>query len=245
MIDSFFFDFDGTLSPLEGIDVLAAMNGVAKKVQKITTRCMGKTGLTLNDYRNRLTYVQPTKSQIQQLATLYASSITPGATEIIKILLRLKKKVYIISSGIKEAIIPFAKQVAIPLENVLAVEVYFDLHGQYQGFNEQSPLVKRNGKKIAIEALHKTHQRSLLVGDGVSDWEAQTAVTRFVGYAGLHPKSLVKEHSAFYITNTSLYSLLPLGLTNEEKERLGAKEKFYYEQGLADIRNKIVLIRGE
>lgn len=243
-IDSFFFDCDGTLSLIEGINVLATRNGVAKQVHQITARCMGKTGMTPDDYRQRLLHVQPTRKQVEELAECYKRHIAPGAQELIQLLHGLHKKIYIISAGIKTAVVPFAQTLGIPASHVLAVDVYFDDAGNYQGFDEQSNMIQGNGKTVEIASVLKPGERSLLVGDGVSDWEARDAVTRFIGFSGLSPKEWVKNHANFYITNTSFYPIIALGLTPDELKQLSSQDYAYYEQGLTDIYNSVVLIKG-
>lgn len=244
-IDSFFFDCDGTLSLIEGINELASMNGVAEQVHQITERCMGKTGMTLHDYSQRLAYVKPTCKQIEELANSYIDHLAPGARELIQLLHFLHKKIYIISAGIKMAVIPLAHALEIPSENVLAVDVYLNEQGNYEGFDTTSNMTKGNGKTEQIASMMKPGERSVLVGDGVSDWEARQTVTRFIGFAGLNPKEWVKKHSNFYITNTSFYSIIPLTLTPDELKQLPTKYYAYYEQGITDIDNSVVLIKGD
>ncbi|ARB92068.1 HAD-IB family phosphatase [Legionella longbeachae] len=244
-INAFFFDCDGTLSLIEGINVLATMNGVAEKVHHITARCMGKTGMTPHDYRQRLDYVQPTLKQINELAKQYKQHVAQGAFELIQLLHLLNKKVYIISAGIKTSVAIFAQTLRIPASHVLAVDVYFNECGHYQGFDEQSNMTQGNGKTVEISSILEPGEHSLLVGDGVSDWEAQNTVTRFIGFAGLNPKDWVKNHSQFYITNTSFYPIIPLSLTVDELKQLPPQYYAYYERGLKEIENSMVLIKED
>ncbi|KTD42202.1 HAD-IB family phosphatase [Legionella parisiensis] len=244
-IDTFFFDCDGTLSLIEGINELATMNGVAQQVHQITERCMGHTGMTPDDYYQRLAYVQPAREQIEELAERYKRSIAPGALELFQLLHHLNKKIYIISAGIKMAVVPFAQHLGVPPTHVLAVEVYFDEQGNYKEFDRQSNMTQGNGKTMEIASILKPGERSLLVGDGVSDWEARNAVTRFIGFSGLNPKEWVKNNSDFYITNTSFYPIIPLGLTQDELKQLPSQYYAYYEQGLTEICNSFVLIKGD
>ncbi len=242
-IDTFFFDCDGTLSLVEGIDELAAMNGVADKVQEITARCMSTTGLSLQDYRARLECTHPTQAQLNNLVELYRANIPPGVLECINILYKLHKRVYIISAGIKSTIVEFAKTLSVAAENVLAVEVFFNSQGEYTGFDEESCLVQPMGKPKQIAAILKQSERSLLLGDGLSDWEASETVTRFIGYAGLKGKDSVKSRADFFINSTSIFSLLPLGLTLEELNSLSHEDKTYYQRGLLEIQNGQVIIK--
>ena len=98
------------------------------------------------------------------------------------------------------------------------------------------------GKNKQILKLLKNNETSLLIGDGMSDWEARTVVTRFVGFSGLNPKKWVQTHSDFFIANTSFYPIINLGLTLEEQMSLAPENQYYYEQGLADIQNGHVLM---
>jgi phosphoserine phosphatase len=242
-IDTFFFDCDGTLSLIEGIDILASMNGVGEEVHSITKRCMGMTGLSPEDYRNRLEYVQPNRLQLQQLANMYRIQRTPGTLETIQLLKSLGKTIYIISAGIKSAILPLAQDFGIPTENVLAVDIYLDEYGHYAGFDETSDLVRAEGKNRQILNALKNNENSLLVGDGFSDWEAKTVVTRFVGFSGLNPKQWVQTHSDFFISDTSMYPIINLGLTYEEQKKLPQQFVSYYEKGLSAIHNGLVFIK--
>lgn len=239
-IDVFFFDCDSTLSLIEGIDYLAGLNGVGKEVEEITHRCMAETGLSRADYKKRLDLVKPTQLQIKQLAATYCTHLAPGAVEVISALHSLGKKIYIISAGIKSAILPLAVQLDISSDRVLAVDVFFNEDGSYARFDEHSELIQANGKSILITNVLKEGERSLLLGDGYSDWEVQSTVTRFVGYAGLCPKVWVREHSDFYIASVSMLSLLALGLTDEEQMNLKMEFRVSYEQGLADIKQGLI-----
>lgn len=242
-IDAFFFDCDGTLSLIEGIDVLAQMNGVYEQVHAITDRCMSTTGLNREAYRERLDYVKPTLSQMQEISQLYQKHVSPGAKEIIQALRSLNKSIYILSAGIKSALIGFGQSLGIPPEHILAVDVYFDENGHYKGFNEGSFLVQAYGKPMQIQSIINTNQRALLIGDGISDWEAHEVVARFVGYAGLKAKESVKQQANFFINTPNFYSLLPLSLTQSEYMNLDVEFQSLYQLGLDQINKGLVLIK--
>lgn len=243
-IDTFFFDCDSTLSLIEGIDVLATMNGVGKDVHAITKRCMSTTGLSLEVYRQRLDLVQPNVHQINQLAALYSENCATGVKETLQVLQRLNKKIYILSAGLKLAVEQFAQTIGLTPSQVVAVEVYFDDGGHYIGFDERSSLVQPKGKATKIESILKPNERALLIGDGISDWEASDSVTRFVGFAGREGKEWLRTHSEFYLTNAHFWGLLPLSLTTEEVLQLTSNEVTYYLKGLEEIKQTHVLMRG-
>ncbi|CEK11616.1 HAD-IB family phosphatase [Legionella hackeliae] len=238
-IETFFFDCDSTLSLVEGIDVLASMNDIEEEVKKITRRCMEQTGLNTNDYKTRLDLAKPTKQQVKCLGKIYYENITPGAKEVIKILKSFKKKIFILSGGIQQALQIFAKKIGVDGSNVYGVEIYFDRYGRYSGFRK-NPLADKNGKRTMIQLLTKPDEKTLLIGDGMSDFEAASYVTRFVGFSGSKQNSFLRKHAEFCINHNSLFPLLPLSLTSFEAKKLTSKDRLYYEKGLADIENFII-----
>lgn len=243
-LDVFFFDCDSTLSLMEGIDVLAGMNNVSNPVRQITERCMERTGMRPEDYRARLDLVRPSQTQVAQLARHYGQHVTPGVVDCVHVLHQCGKTVYVISAGIRSAVSRFAAMLGIDDDKVIAVDVFFDDNGDYQGFDEKSPMVQSNGKSTAIASLLADGQRAMLVGDGMSDWEAHEVVTRFVGYGGLHAREEVRRRADFFINGPAFYSVLPLGLTADEAQALGDCSRVAYRMGLNDMLQGKVLINN-
>lgn len=242
-IDVFFFDCDSTLSTIEGLDELAVINGVGAEVKQITERCMELTGLNVEVYNQRLELVRPTKEQMIHLSNLYIQNISPGAQETIRILQRLGKDVHILSGGIKQSIVPLALHLGVSESRLHAVELFFDRQGGYLGFDESSHLVQSKGKNKKIASLLQSHQQGLLMGDGFSDWEAHTAVSRFIGYGGVQARNSVRDNSNFFIEAASFFPLLNLALTQEEIGQLESDEFRLYEEGARLIELGWVLIR--
>lgn len=243
-IDVFFFDFDGTISSIEGIDVLAEMNGVGDEVKAITQRCMAVTGLSQDAYRQRLDAVLPSREQLIQLAELYKKHCTPGVRETIALLKALNKKIYIISAGIKASIVPLAWELGISSDDVFAVKVFFDEQGCYKNYDENSFLVHSQGKNKQIQNIIRPNQKSLLIGDGLSDWETHSIVSRFVGFAGENPKDWVRLHSDFFIASNTIYPLISLGLSYHEQKNLSVEHQVLNQLGMTLIHNGSVLIQG-
>lgn len=215
-LEIIFFDCDGTLSLIEGIDTLAYLNGVGEEVSAITNRCMADTGMTMADYQARLELVKPTEQQMQLIGELYIKNVTPAARDVIHFFQQNGKEVYIISAGIKSALLPFANYLGIASEHVLAVDVNFKKNGQYHHFDETSFLIRNDGKSKQIRQINKDNKYCALVGDGVSDLEAAPVVSRFIGFGGMGEKSKVKNQAEFYIMTNSLMPVLPLCLTKNE-----------------------------
>ena len=184
-------DVDSTLCGIEGIDWLAARrnNDVAERVELETAMAMrGEIPLEAV-YANRLALVKPSRDEIGILGDMYISSIAAGADEIIRSWKRSGIVVALLSGGIRQAIIPLAMKLGIEEKRVFAVDVRFDGSGNYQGFDETSPLSTAVGKREAVERM-KLERPLLTVGDGTTDLatrDVSDAFAAFIGFAARGP----------------------------------------------------------
>ncbi len=235
-----FFDVDSTLSSIEGIDVLAEWNQVGVEVSAITKRCMSQTGINLEAYQMRLNLVKPTVSQIKHLSKLYIKQLTTGANEVISILQKLNKQVYLISAGIRQALLPLANHLSIPPNHTYGVDVFFDDSGHYHHFDQTSSLAQNDGKTRVIRRICPSIKSTLLIGDGLSDLEAKQNVYRFIGFGGHCIRKKIQDSSEFYITSHQLFALLPLVLTATEVDKLAPEDYRRFAKGLTAINNNQV-----
>src|SRR5579862_411527 len=210
------FDCDGTLNELEGIDYLAAEQGVGKVVEKITADAMSKTGLNPELYKERLLLVNPHQTQVLALGQAYFAKRVPDIEDIIKLLKRLNKSIYLVSAGINPAVKTFGELLDIPTQNIYAVDVVFGKSGEFLDFEKNSPLIDNGGKRTIISHLKKSHDTIIHVGDGLNDLVTHDLVTRFVGYGGVFYRENIANQCHFYIRTLSLAPILPLSLTAEE-----------------------------
>lgn len=195
---SLILDVDSTLCGVEGIDWLAKHKGkaVAERVARLTKEAMdGDVDLDAV-YGNRLALVSPTRDDLAALGEEYVRGITRGALDTIRAVQRDGVVVHLISGGLLAAVARVAEEVAIPLENVHAVGIYFGEDGSYAGFQSDSPLTRQGGKRDVISAL-SLPRPVLLVGDGMTDAEAKPAVdsyAAFVGYIRRAPAVALADH---------------------------------------------------
>lgn len=241
-MDAVVFDCDGTLSTIEGIDELAQINGVYEPVQALTSEAMGKTGINPELYEKRLELVQPTDEQVIALGNQYFAHQVPDAANIIQLLKRLNKSIYLVSAGLYPAVAIFGNLLKIPQENIFAVNIIFDSQGNYLNFDHHSPFTRRDGKREFIQKLKSIHKNIIYVGDGLNDLAVRDEVTRFVGYGGAYYRQNIADMCQFYISTLSMATLLPLALTKEESEQLTANEKKLYQKGLVGIEENKVKI---
>lgn len=234
-MEAIVFDCDGTLTHIEGIDELARWQGVGEEVAQLTAEAMGRSGINPELYRYRLELVKPTLQQMQELGECYFQNRAPQLLEVIHILQRLGKALYIISAGLTPAIHFFAQHLGISDQHIYAVDITFDHQGVYENFAAQSPLIHPHGKCVVMQEIAHKHPTILFVGDGLSDLEAKGEVTRFVGYGGAFPRENIKRASDCYIEKPSMAGLLACALTQEEVLKLTSAEHEIYQQGLRDL----------
>lgn len=201
------FDCDSTLSAIEGIDELGS--GGSEDIAGLTAAAMSGALALEAVYGARLALIRPSRAQIESLASRYIADAVPGALETVRGLLEGGVVVRIVSGGIRQAILPFAEWLGLDAGAVAAVDLRFDLEGDYAGFDEASPLARSGGKRVIIESWKGTLPGPfLLVGDGVTDLEARPAVDRFLAYAGVVDRPTVTGSADAVLRGPSLTPIL-------------------------------------
>lgn len=178
-------DVDSTLSAIEGIDWLAARRGrdVGARVAELTDRAMrGEIPLD-SVYGARLALVLPAWSEIASLADAYEDGTAAGAAAVVGALMEAGVRVVVVSGGVREAIVPFAATLGVRPTDVHAVSLRFAADGSYAGFDDRSPLVTAEGKRLVVESL-ALPAPALGVGDGSTDLAMRPAVAAFAAYTG-------------------------------------------------------------
>ena len=242
-LDAIIFDCDGTLSQIEGIGYLAARNHVDTDVRSLTETAMNITGITAGIYRKCLELVRPTAEQVAHLDDYYYANLTPDAEKVIATFQNMNKPVYVVSAGIKTAVKAFSKRLGIPAAHIFAVDVYFNNDGQFDSYEEDSPMTYQLGKREIIKKLRKRHPRIAHIGDGMNDVEAADLAERFIGYGGAYYRHHIAKVCDFYIKTKTLAPVLPLCLALDEQERLSQKERNLFQKGINQINQGNLLVR--
>ncbi len=195
-------DVDSTLCTIEGIDWLAALRdtGIATKIEEATNRAMqGEVALEAV-YGSRLTLVNPTKGEVDQLAEAYISSIAPGAREAIAEWRAADVQVVLVSGGIRNAILPVADALDISRASVHAVDLKFDTAGAYVDFDRASPLTTAMGKRDVLLSI-RARQPILAVGDGRTDLAMRDTANAFAAFTGVVARSSVTDHADYVVSS--------------------------------------------
>lgn len=231
-IDAFVFDCDGTLSLVEGIEVLAEQNGVAERVRELTAYAMGEAGLSPDIYQERLDLVRPSRHQAVDLAQHYFVNRVPAIIEVIALLQRLGKAVYVVSAGVNPSVTLFATMLGVPAEHVFAVDLEFDMSGDYKDYDRAAYPAQDNGKRVIADQIKARHQCLVWIGDGMNDMVVKPDVKRFIGYGGAFYRPNIAKNSDYYIKCQSIAPLLALGLTAYEVAQLDEGALALYQEGL-------------
>lgn len=222
---SVIFDFDSTLSAVEGVDYLAELHDVAEEVKELTRNAMNSRSVTPELYEKRLELIQPREEDISQLINRYREALMPGVLETVQALQFLGKQIYIISAGLYPAVLVIGEFLGIPGSDIYAVNVFFDAEGNYTDFDRKSPLVDQGGKRALIEHIEPP-QPVAFIGDGANDVSAGEVVDRFIGYGGAEYRPTIESRCEYYLRDGNFAGILPYILRDDELEQVSYQE-FY------------------
>lgn len=199
--DAVCFDVDSTVCQDEAIDELAEFCGVGKQVAEVTKVAMNG-GLSFRDALTaRLNLIKPSRQKLEAFLKANPPRLTPGIQELIKTLHQKRVDVYLVSGGFSRIILPVAKMLNIPEENVFANVLQFDEHGEFRGFDLSQPTSDSGGKKQVCGLLkHRNgYQRLVMIGDGATDMEASPPADAFIGFGGNEVRESVLKGSRWFV----------------------------------------------
>jgi D-3-phosphoglycerate dehydrogenase len=208
--ETILLDCDSTLTTIEGVDELAALNGCRDTIATLTAEAMDGAVPMDAVFARRLEAIRPTRAQLEVVGRLYAGHLAEDAAAVVAALRALDREVRVLSGGFADAMGPLAAALALPGENIHAVALRFDADGRYEGFDPAQPLCRAGGKGTTATALGADPATTLLAGDGASDLEARDAVGLFVGHGGVVQRERVRHAAGIYLHCASLAPLLVL-----------------------------------
>lgn len=162
---------------------------------------MGGTVLFQDALAERLSIIQPSKADIQHYLTNHPFKLTEGVEQLISLLHRQGKIVYLVSGGFRQMIEPVAVRLKIPTYRIYANNLLFNTDGSFKGFDPAEPTSRDGGKPAVVRMLIESHgyKRIVMVGDGVTDMQARPPANLFIGYGGIVVREKVKDGADWFI----------------------------------------------
>jgi phosphoserine phosphatase len=193
-------DVDSTLCGIEGVDWLATRRGgdLAARIAGLTDQAMrGEIALDAV-YGERLALIGPTRDDLAALSAAYAQAQAPGAAVAVRRMRAVGVRLALVSGGLREAILPVARELGFADGDVHAVRLTFDAAGTYVDFDRASPLTTQEGKSAVARSLDLPRP-VLAVGDGATDAAMRPAVDAFAAFTGFVRREPVVRAADFVI----------------------------------------------
>jgi len=169
-------DFDSTFIQDETLDEIAnlvADNNQKKEIKNITNQTMeGKIDFG-QALRKRVEMLKIHKSDIENIIKILEKRISLSFVKNKNKLRSIGERIYIVSGGFKEIIIPIVSDYGISKSNVYANEFIYNDKGYISGINAKSPMSYSDGKIRALKEINFTTE-AFVIGDGSTDLEMKT-----------------------------------------------------------------------
>tara|TARA_Y100001934_G_scaffold275614_1_gene370516 strand:- start:5013 stop:5684 length:672 start_codon:yes stop_codon:yes gene_type:complete len=173
----FVFDFDSTLTSVEGLDVLAEISLrnnpdksiVVNKIQEITDRGIDGDISFSDSLSSRIALLNANKSQLLELIELLKTKLSNSVKANKEFFNKYRDQIYVISCGFKEFIEPVVAELNIEPERVFANTFVFDEDDLIIGFDQTNPLSQHNGKVNCLKSSGIQGEIQI-IGDGYSDF---------------------------------------------------------------------------
>ena len=178
----FVIDFDSTFTQVEALDVLGEISLAKnpnkekklKELKELTDLAMGGKLAFRESLEKRLEILEAHKNMIPELIEKLKDKVSVSFVRNEEFFTEYQDRIYIISNGFREFIVPIVKEYGVKEENVYANNFVFDENGNVSGFDKDNVLSSNNGK---VELLKKMDLKGdvYVIGDGYNDYEIKAA----------------------------------------------------------------------
>ncbi len=178
----YIFDFDSTLTKVEGLDILAEITltnnpkkeETIEEIIKITNLGIdGEISFT-QSLERRIKLLNAKRSDIELLIKELRKHVSSSIERNREFFESFSENIYVISAGFKEFIDPIVAAYNIPSERVFANTFEFNEEGEIIGFDRDNVLSSHNGKIQCLKNLQLKGEIQV-IGDGYSDYVTKEA----------------------------------------------------------------------
>lgn len=178
----FIIDFDSTFTQVEALDILGEISlrnapdkaARLQKVVDITNEGMNGSVSFRESLEQRLELLKANKSHLPLLVDELKKLVSKSFKRNLDFFQANHEKVFIISNGFKDFIVPIVADFHIKAENVFANEFIFDEQDNIIDFNKDNVLSSNNGKVEQLKSLELKGD-IYVIGDGYTDYEIKAA----------------------------------------------------------------------
>ena len=151
----FVIDFDSTFTKVEALDVLGeiALEGKAdkterlKEIKEITDEGMNGSLTFRESLVKRLEILDAHQKHLPKLIDELKKQVSKSFQRNKEFFENYKDRIFIISNGFKDFIVPIVNEYHIKTENVYANSFEFDTSGNITGFDQNNALSINGGKR--------------------------------------------------------------------------------------------------
>lgn len=198
-----FLDCDSTLSTIEGIDELARARGpeVLEKVEALTNAAMNGEIPISEVFPRRMDLIRPDHALCEEVAQNYIDRKVEGSGELVDLLKIKGWTPVILSGGFAPLIEPLAAHLGIA--DIEAMPLQLNENGEYVDFGRDYPTTRNHGKNQIIREWKEAllPERTIMIGDGISDLETKSDVDLFVGFGGVVERKAVKQSAGLWLND--------------------------------------------
>ncbi len=198
----FVIDFDSTFTQVEALDELAKISlqgdavlpEVLSNIQNITHQGMeGKISFR-ESLEQRIQLLKANKKHLKPLIEVLKQKVSTSIKRNKEFFENYSERVYILSNGFKEFIIPIVTGFGINQQNVFANTFKYDDRGDIVGFDDKNVLAANNGKALKLKELNLQGEVHV-IGDGHTDYEIKAAgmAHKFFAFTENVERDTIKE----------------------------------------------------
>jgi D-3-phosphoglycerate dehydrogenase / 2-oxoglutarate reductase len=175
-------DFDSTIVQVESLEDLAfvALRGRAdceervKAIADLTNQAMAGVLRFDEALARRVPLLGARREHIDEVVQILAKKITPSLVLQTDFIRANADRIYVVSGGFKEYIVPVVVPLGFKPENVFANEFVFDSQNNIIGANSDNVLAQEDGKTKLLRHLLLPRPR-VIIGDGFSDYQLKAS----------------------------------------------------------------------
>ena len=175
-------DFDSTFTKVEALDVLGELSLVGRpdrndalaEIQAITDRGMAGEISFTESLDLRLGLLHAHRDHLPALVETLMGKISNSFTRNADFLAENADRIYIVSNGFREFIVPIVTSLGVQEDHVFANTFVYDESGAIVGFDRANPLSANGGKSTVIKSLGLDGE-VYVIGDGYTDYEIRAA----------------------------------------------------------------------